>query len=250
MTRAGKSVRCARGERQALAIVAKYPRPGAVKTRLAAALGAEGAAALYRAFLLDLAERFGVAAAREGYALVWAHTPDPGDLRAVVGARGELLAQRGSDFGERLYHVAADLAARGYGRIVIVSSDAPLLPARAVRGAFAALAHPDTEAVLAPADDGGYSLVGLRARPTVPDRMVPDLFRGIRMSTPRVFAETVARAAALGITVARLPEIRDVDELSDVRRLAVALARPAGEEAPHTRAALAGLGLMGRRAVS
>lgn len=232
-----------RYERTALAIVAKYPRPGAVKTRLAAALGAEGAAALYRAFLLDLAERFGTAAAREGYTLVWAHTPDPGDLRAVVGACGDLLVQRGASFGERLYHVAVDLAARGYERIVIVSSDAPLLPARAVRDAFAALTH--TGAVLAPAGDGGYSLVGLRATPTV-----PDLFRGIHMSTPQVFAETQERAAALGITVARLPEIRDVDSLGDVRRLVGELAPRRGEDvALHTLATLVGLGLMKQRAV-
>ncbi|HEY7835554.1 MAG TPA: TIGR04282 family arsenosugar biosynthesis glycosyltransferase [Ktedonobacterales bacterium] len=241
-------------ERRALVIVAKYPRSGAVKTRLAAALGVGGAATLYRAFLLDLAARFTPAAARDGYALVWAHTPDPGDLRAVVGVEAQLLAQRGAELGERLYHIGQDLAARGCTDVVIVSSDAPHLPASAVRDAFRALEHAATPSVaLAPSEDGGYSLVGLRATPAA-----PDLFRGIEMSTPQVYAQTLERAAALGLAVIALPVIFDVDGPSDLRRLAAALAtvpedtsaetaEPGGTiiaAAPHTQAALAALGII------
>ena len=226
--------------RRALAIVAKYPRPGRVKTRLAATIGAERAARLYRAFLLDLAARFTPAASREGHTLIWAHTPDPGNLREIVGAGGRLLIQRGHDLAERLHQICADLAAVGYQQVVIISSDSPHLPAASVRDAFAALGK--TPVALAPCEDGGYSLIGLRATPRV-----PELFRGIRMSTPRVCADTLARATALGLAVRQLPTTFDVDEAPDLCRLAVALGRPGAgvAEAPHTSALLIELGIGG-----
>lgn len=220
-----------------LAIMAKYPVPGTVKTRLAATIGAAQAADLYRAFLRDLAVRFTRAAQRDGYRLVWAQAPGPGDLREVVGGSARLLPQRGDDFAERLYHVAADLGAAGFQRVVVISSDSPHLPGAWVRAAFSALDR--SPAVLGPADDGGYYLVGVRPAPTP-----PDLFRGIRMSTAQVFAETLARAAALAIRVELLPATFDVDEAADLQRLARALAQGSPAAAsPHTRAALRRLGV-------
>ena len=227
------------GPGRVLAIVAKYPTPGVAKTRLAARVGARAAADLYRAFLEDLAARFTVAAERDGYALVWARAPGPGDLREVVGAGARVIRQRGDDFAARLHAVCADLRAEGYGDIVVSSSDSPHLPARWVRQAFAAIG--DRRIALGPAEDGGYYLIGLRAVGGV-----PDLFRGIAMSTPQVYAETVARAAALGLAVARLPETFDVDEVADLERLARALAPPGAESAaaPRTLAALRRLGVL------
>ncbi|HEY7780804.1 MAG TPA: TIGR04282 family arsenosugar biosynthesis glycosyltransferase [Ktedonobacterales bacterium] len=229
------------GARRALAIVAKYPTPGVAKTRLAARIGPRAAAELYRAFLGDLAARFTRAAARDGYRLVWARAPGPGDLREVVGAGACVPLQRGEDFATRLYHVCEDLRAAGYGDIVVSSSDSPHLPARWVRQAFAAIG--DTRIALGPAEDGGYYLIGLRATSEV-----PDLFRGIAMSTERVYAETVARAGALGLDVTRLPATFDVDEVADLERLATALARPGATAAasPRTLAALRRLGLAAR----
>jgi rSAM/selenodomain-associated transferase 1 len=223
---------------RALAIVAKYPHPGAVKTRLAATLGAVEAAGLYRAFLRDLAARFARTARREGYTLVWARSPGPGDLREVVGSAGRLLVQRGDDFAERLYHVCADLGAASYQRVVVIGSDSPHLPAAWVRRAFEALDRCD--AVLGPAQDGGYYLAGLHAAPAP-----PDLFRGIHMSTPRVFAETLQRAAGLQLNVKLLPVTFDVDEAADLRRLAQALGRPGplAAASPHTLEALHRLGV-------
>ena len=223
---------------RALAIVAKYPTPGVAKTRLAARVGAREAAELYRAFLYDLAARFTRAARRDGYALVWALAPGPGDLREVVGAGAQVLPQRGDDFAERLYHVCDDLRTAGYGDIVVSSSDSPHLPASWVSSAFAAIGT--SRIALGPADDGGYYLIGLRANPHV-----PDLFRGIEMSTPRVCAETQARARGLGLDVTLLPPTFDVDEAADLERLACALLYAGAEAAPapRTLAALRRLGL-------
>lgn len=223
---------------RALAIMARYPQPGRTKTRLAASVGAVGAALVYHAFLTDLSARFARAARRDGYMLVWAHTPDPGDLRAVVGSAGRLLVQRGADLGERLYNVCDDLGKAGYRQVVITSSDAPHLPGEFVRTAFATLDR--VPAVLGPAEDGGYSLVGVRTTPRP-----PDLFRGIRMSTPLVLTQTLARARDLGLAVGFLPVSFDVDEFPDLLRLAAALRAPAGTiaPAPRTRAALYRLGI-------
>jgi rSAM/selenodomain-associated transferase 1 len=226
-----------RQRRDVLAIVAKYPRPGAVKTRLAAAIGRHAAAHLYTAFLHDLAARFGLAAARDGYGLVWAQAPGPGDLRTVVGDDAHLLTQRGEDFADRLAAVGWDLAGTGFQRIVIASSDSPHLPAARVRDAFAAL--DDADVALGPAADGGYYLIGFHARPTP-----PDLFHRITMSTEQVLADTVRRAQRLRLRVHLLPTTFDVDEVADLHTLASALAAPSPDTAPAPRT-LAALRLLG-----
>ncbi|MEO7000947.1 MAG: TIGR04282 family arsenosugar biosynthesis glycosyltransferase [Ktedonobacterales bacterium] len=221
----------------ALVIVAKYPEPGAVKTRLGATIGHERAANLYRAFLADLAARFGAA---NGYRLHWAVAPGAhsiGALQTVFGPGARLFAQRGDDFAVRLYSIVEDMRDAGYRRVAILSSDAPQLPTWLVTDAFAALATGDV--ALAPAEDGGYSLIALhleRATGAAP----PDLFRGIHMSTPTVLAETLQRAASLGLSTTLLPTSFDVDEASDLARLWAALADDA-TLAPQTYAALAEL---------
>lgn len=225
----------------ALVIVAKYPDPGSVKTRLAAQIGAQPAADLYRAFLGDLAERFG--AAQCDYRLLWACAPGqrkPEALRAVVGAHGDIIAQRGAEFAERLYHIACDAQAAGYRRLVIMSSDSPHLPAAAISAAFAALDHADV--ALGPAEDGGYYLIGLTLdAPGSLRGAPPDLFRGVTMSTATVCAETLERAWALGLSTALLEPTFDIDEPPDLARLWEALGHAHERIAPRTRLALAGL---------
>jgi hypothetical protein len=231
----------------ALMIVAKYPEPGAVKTRLAARIGAERAANLYRAFLGDLAERFGATQCADNYQLCWACAPGwhpPTALRSVVGPGAVILPQRGADFAERLYHIACDARAAGHRRLVIMSSDSPHLPTGAVAAAFAALDTADV--ALGPTEDGGYYLIGLtldrrRAGHASQPDTPPDLFRGIRMSTATVCAETLARAHALGLSTTLLAPSFDIDEAPDLARLWDVLRHADERLAPRTRLALAGL---------
>lgn len=227
----------------ALVIVAKYPEPGVVKTRLAAYIGAQAATRLYGAFLGDLAQRFNAARVRDGYALRWACAPGkqpPEALRAFVGDGGDIFPQRGDDFADRLYAIACDTRAAGYRRLVIISSDSPHLPAGVVADAFAALDVADV--VLGPAEDGGYYLIGLPLYgPEDGFDMPPDLFRGIRMSTETVCAETFSRARDLSLTVLLLAPTFDIDEAPDLARLWGVLGHGHERLAPRTRLALAGL---------
>jgi hypothetical protein len=235
----------------ALMIVAKYPEPGVVKTRLAARIGAERAASLYRAFLGDLAERFGAAQCVDGYQLRWACAPGqrPTEaLRCVVGPGAAIVPQRGADFAERLYHIACDARAAGHRRLVIMSSDSPHLPTGAVSAAFAALDSADV--ALGPTEDGGYYLIGFTldhsraghaSQPASQPDTPPDLFRGIRMSTATVCAETLTRAHALGLSTTLLAPSFDIDEAPDLARLWDVLRHADERVAPRTRLALAGL---------
>lgn len=206
-----------------LVVMARYPLPGAVKSRLAARAGADAACALYRAFLADLAARFGAGP----WQLVWAVTPADSDLAPFVGAGCRQIAQHGGDLGERMQRCFARLLNEGAARVVMIGADAPHVADGTVRAAFAALENHD--GVLVPTRDGGYCLVGLRA--------LHDIFSGIPMGTAAVFERTRARFEALGLRWRGLEPSFDVDELEDVVALRRLIAH--GEVAlPHTAAVL------------
>jgi rSAM/selenodomain-associated transferase 1 len=190
-----------------LVVFVKEPRPGAVKTRLAADVGPEAAAELYRA----LAE-----------AVLEATTPVPGEYERLVffdppEARRalrewlpgvSLRAQARGELGERMADAFARAFGRGAVRVAIVGSDAPGVTRATALRALEALGEADV--VLGPAEDGGYYLIGLRAPH-------PELVRDILWSTPAVMRQTLERATAAGLVVRRLEPLRDVDTLADLR---------------------------------
>jgi glycosyltransferase A (GT-A) superfamily protein (DUF2064 family) len=200
-----------------------------VKTRLGRTIGDARAAALYRAFLTDIATRFRHAA--RGYDLLWAVAPMTADWHALVGAADGYVAQEGPDWTERQRHIFTATAARGYNRTILIASDSPQLPARTVAAAFAAL---ETHgAVLTPTFDGGYSLIGQRAG--------VDILGTVRMSTSSVFDDLRDNARTHGIAFHALPPTWDVDEVSDLVYLAACLAGP--HDLPATAAAFRTLDL-------
>jgi uncharacterized protein len=191
----------------ALVVFVKHPRPGEVKTRLAAAIGAEAAALLYRALAEEVLEAT-TPAAGDYERLVFFDPPEslPGMRDWLPGVR--LAAQSGDDLGARMADAFARAFARGARRVAIVGTDAPGVTRPTVREALAALDTADV--VIGPAADGGYYLIALRAPR-------PELFSGIEWSTPSVRAQTLARAAAAGLSVRELGPLRDVDTLEDLR---------------------------------
>lgn len=206
-------------ERRLLVIVCRNPDVGAVKTRLIPALGAEGARALYRAFLRDLGERF----AGQPYGLLWAYTPEGGAPPADL-TPGRARAQEGADLGHRLLRLFQQCCPEAPGGVAVISSDVPHLPRRVVDRAFAALDAADV--ALAPSDDGGYHLVAMREP--------HDIFSTVTMSTPTVLDQTRAANDALSLRPHLLEGDFDVDLPDDLPRLARRLRDEPALRAGHT----------------
>jgi rSAM/selenodomain-associated transferase 1 len=190
-----------------LALFAKAPVPGQVKTRLCPPLSPEAAAAGYEAMLRDILDRPPPIADLER--VLWFTPGTAADWFAAVAPGYRLEAQRGPDLGRRMQQVFRTHAAEGCERIVLRGTDSPTLPQEIVAGAFAALdAHP---LVICPDRDGGYNLIGLR-EPC-------DALFELPMSTSQVFEQTVRRARELGLEPYLLPAHHDVDTVEDLRQL-------------------------------
>ena len=215
--------------KRCLVVVAKQPVAGQVKTRIAAALGAGQAAALYHCALedtLDLLAGYGAARPAISYA------PPDDEARAFFAALAPgfvLIPQHGDDFGARLLSAFQGLEARGMRRVVLIGTDNPSLPAGYIDQAFAALDDPGVDAVLGPTSDGGYYLIGMR-------RPHPALFERIRWSTEVVAAETRERAAEAGIRLVDIASWYDLDTVDDLRVLLEDVRRTGDNRAPRTRA--------------
>ena len=209
-----------------LAVFAKAPVPGQVKTRLRPAALTDPwddaqAARLAAAFVRDTLEK----AARLGPPVTVYFAGDHALLQPLAPPSILWAAQGGGDLGARLARVPAPC--------LLLGADSPHLPPACLRRALDSI--PAHDVVLGPADDGGYYLLGLRAPQ-------PALFAGIAWGTSAVLAQTLAKAAALGLTVYQTPPWYDLDTPADLRRLRRDLeAVPPGSEddCPATRAALA-----------
>ena len=193
--------------RRQLIVFLKEPQPGKVKTRLAATVGEEAAGALYRACIELTLERLW---AFRSEAVLSIDPPEAlARMRAWVGTAWSLRPQQGSTLGERLADATGDAFARGVQRLVVIGTDAPWVREEDVQAAFRAL--DDADVVLGPTEDGGYYLIGL-------SRCIPALFEGIAWSTASVYAQTHAKAEALGLRVEVVRPGYDLDHLEDVKR--------------------------------
>lgn len=217
-----------------IAVMAKEPGPGRVKTRLCPPLTPREAAHLYAAFLLDSIE---LVADIPGTDPFLAYDPPSAAefFRRMVPRSVECVPQGTGDLGTRLSRISRGLFVRGYRRVVVIASDTPHLPRDCIRRALDLL--DETDVVLGPCDDGGYYLVGSR----VP---APALFEGIAWSTLAVLEQTVGRAEDAGLGWAVLPPCYDIDTIGDLHRLATDLRATRGERmagCPRTREALEAL---------
>jgi len=184
-----------------LCLLAKPPLAGHSKTRLAAGLGELRALELATAFLVDTWDALGSL---------------PGVDRAIATTGGGELpfaaapwTQADGDLGARMEHTLRQGLAH-HDVAIAVGADSPGLPRHLYLDAVAALE--DADAVLGPALDGGFYLIGLRACP-------PGLLADLPWSSPHTFTATRDRLAQRGLRVALLPEWWDVDEPQDLLRL-------------------------------
>jgi uncharacterized protein len=184
-----------------IVIFAKAPVAGRVKTRLIPALGAEGAAALAQ----EMLERTIVEALATGLAVELCGAPDAAEWHPKRPGLA-LTAQGEGDLGERLAR-AAERVLEEEEAVLLVGGDCPDLDRHRLTSAADVLETHD--AVIYPARDGGYVLLGLR-------RFDGSLFVGLSWSTDEVAGETIARIEALGWSLHVGETLRDIDEPADL----------------------------------
>ena len=190
-----------------VAVLAKAPLPGFAKTRLIPVLGADGAAALQARLIARAAAT--ACGAEIGPVTLWV-TPDERHpaLQEIAARLAVTLArQRDGDLGTRM--LAAIEAARA--PVLVIGTDCPALSPDHLRTA-AGILRRGADAVLSPAEDGGYALIGLRTAE-------PALFSDMRWSTPGVMAETRRRLEQLGMRWQEPVTLWDVDLPADLERL-------------------------------
>jgi rSAM/selenodomain-associated transferase 1 len=187
-----------------LAVFLKAPRLGQVKTRLAAGIGALAALGFHRATAAALIR--GVARDRRWRVSLWLSPRNALRQRNVPHLGLPRFDQGSGDLGARMALVFRRLPP---GPVVLVGTDVPALDAAVIADAFRRLDGSD--AVLGPAGDGGYWLVGLRG----PRRLRPP-FRQVRWSTKHALADTTAQLGRA--RVALLPPLDDIDTPADFQR--------------------------------
>jgi uncharacterized protein len=216
-----------------LAILARWPTSGAVKSRLSPALPPPLACDLYRAMLEDTFAASAGSEAEERF-VYWADAPpDRGAVRLPPGVTAR--DQAGSDLGARLGRVFSDLLGDSDDRAVAIGVDCPELEPGIIREAYEALEVCDV--VLGPASDGGYYLIALR-------RAAPQLFEGVDWGTGRVLEQTLERARRAGLESALLGGFSDLDTPDDLVRFVARRALAVGSAGGRTEAALRSLGLL------
>ena len=234
--------------------MAKAPRPGRVKTRLQGLLTAEEAARMGAAFLGDATanvQAAGRIAPIHGFA-AYAPAGEEAHFDGLLAPGTRLVLADGAGgaapgvegFGRSLLHATRALLGMGYGAACVLSADSPTLPTAWLARAAERLLAPGRRAVLGPADDGGYWLLGLQTPES-------GMFARIAWSTGTVAAATTERAGEIGLPLEQLGAWFDIDDRDGLQRLVREAAGPTrGAEqpfaAPSTARCMAGLGLAER----
>jgi rSAM/selenodomain-associated transferase 2/rSAM/selenodomain-associated transferase 1 len=187
-------------------MMARYPEPGKVKTRLAVTLGDRSATDFYRtcaAHVVSETAELPGAVRRE----VWYTGGTEEQVVDWIGAGPHFVAQPDGDLGTRLSFALDRSFLGGSDKSIVIATDVPDLSAKVIVRAFRALQSADV--VIGPTFDGGYYLIGMK-------QPHPGLFQGISWSTDVVCQQTLAAARRLGITVRCLPVLSDIDTRDDL----------------------------------
>lgn len=194
--------------RPRLVVFAKAPVIGGAKTRLAEGIGKVAAWRLYRAMTARILRRL----ADPRWEMVLAIAPDAALRRrfpAVWPNHAARVAQGGGDLGARQARVFASARPARRRPVIVIGTDAPQITRADIAGALRLLKRHD--AVIGPAEDGGYWLLALNAPAP------PGVFEGVRWSHPRTREDLEARLRAHAMArIAHLRTLRDVDEAGDL----------------------------------
>ena len=197
-----------------IAVMAKASAPGRTKTRLVPPLTFDEAAALNTAFLKDVGHNIATAAEHAPIAAYMAFGP-PGSnafFEGILPSSVGLIKSWYPNFGDCLFNAIDQVLDRGHLSAVVLNSDSPTLPTSLLIETAEVLARPGDRAVLGPSTDGGYYLLGLKARHR-------RLFEQVTWSTEHVARQTLERAVEIGLDVHVLPAWYDVDDAKALRML-------------------------------
>lgn len=188
-----------------IAVLTRNPVAGMVKSRLAASVGPETALEVYRKLRNHTAEVLRTCHAEK--AVFYSNEIPDEDCFVEIGALSFL--QKNDEFGQRMRHTFTTGFSLGFLRVVLIGTDCPDIDAAIIDSAFDALDSFD--AVLGPARDGGFYLIGLNC-----DR--PELFVNRTWSHEHVLQETLHILDKTGATFTLLPELQDIDTFEDLRQ--------------------------------
>ncbi len=194
-----------------LIIFARAPVAGKAKTRLIPALGAEGAATC-QAALTRRALTTACQLCPHNTLLACApNSQQPFFIACQRQFSVALQDQQGCDLGERMHHALVQ-GLQSLSRVILIGTDSPVIDADYLLAAEAALEN-SNDAVIGPADDGGYVLIGL-------SRPAGKLFRQIDWGSAQVYRQTRQRLAQTGLRWQALDHRWDIDHPADLTRLA------------------------------
>lgn len=189
--------------KKALIIFVRNPVLGKVKTRIATAVGEQEALRIYKLLLRHThAITKNVEADKNVF---YSDYPQLGDI--WEDDTHHKFLQAGETLGDKMKDAFTRLFGKGYEKAVIIGSDCYELTAEIIEKAFDSLNEKD--AVIGPARDGGYYLLGMK-------NLLPDIFENKNWSTATVFTDTIADFEKAGMSYAVLPLLNDVDTMEDV----------------------------------
>ncbi len=197
-------------QRNALVVFVKYPEPGKVKTRLGADIGIDRAAEIYRAAAEFVAETFSCSSLWETFFFYTPENRRKEMIRWLGGNGGAFFAQQGESLGRRISNAFAQCFSSDFRNVAVIGTDCVLMTEKDVETAFSTLSEKKSRAVLGPASDGGYYLLGLSEKKD-------EIFSGIKWSSETVFSETLRILREDGVCCRVLRELRDIDTESDIR---------------------------------
>ena len=192
-------------------LFAKFPRPGAVKTRLAEAIGHEKAAQLYTCSVLDTIDF--IKRLNFPFEIFYWPVESGAEFAETFGSEYTYVPQQGEDLSQRAINSFRRTFDRGVEYAVTIGTDIPDLPPELIADAFERLESVDV--VIGPAFDGGYYLLGFSNR-----SFTLAAFENISWSTAKVFDETLCALKNQNKTVSILPAWNDIDTIEDLRRFA------------------------------
>ncbi|PLY00769.1 MAG: hypothetical protein C0622_08240 [Desulfuromonas sp.] len=191
-------------------VFSRFPVPGETKTRLIPALGSERAARLHRRMGEHAVTVARTAAANEQIAICYTGAKEK-NFRAWLGPDLNYYEQFEGTLGRRMSAAFADLFVDGMDAVIGFGTDIPgITPAIVIRARADLATH---DIVIGPAADGGYYLIGMK-------RMHPELFGDLPWGTADVYRQTREICTELGLSVAELPVLHDIDRPEDLELLA------------------------------